>query len=291
MPRPYVALATASKIGKEDFDLPPLLHALAEAGVEARVLAWDVPGDQAGFAGARLCVLRSTWNYIQNYDRFLPWIDWCGHATTLLNPAPIVRWNSHKQYLFELQARGIPIVPTRLLRRGSAPAPALAEAIAAWGQVVIKPAVSAGSFGTIFVGAADQAAGQAHLATLLAERDMLLQRYEPSVNDHGERSLVWIDGVIGHAVRKSPRFVGQGERVSNLAVPIADDERAVAEQALAEVPRPLLYARVDLVRDAAGRPHLMELELIEPSLFFAQNLASATRMAAAIAALVAARAG
>jgi glutathione synthase/RimK-type ligase-like ATP-grasp enzyme len=283
MPRPYVVLATASAIRKEDFDAAPLLQALARRGVDAKVLAWDQPGDQAGFAQARACVLRSTWNYVQKYDAFLPWIDWCAQVTGLWNPAPIVRWNSHKQYLLELESRGLPVVPTVLVRRGDESAAPLARAFDQWGALVIKPAISAGSLGTIRVDTGDRAAGQAHLDSLLPGRDMLIQRYEPSVNDHGERSLVWIDGALCHAIRKNPRFAGQDERVSNLAVPIADDERALATRVLAAVPQGLLYARIDLVRDPEGQPQVMEVELIEPSLFFAQHPASADRMAAAIA--------
>jgi hypothetical protein len=157
MPRPYVALATATCIAKNDFDEPPLLAALARQGIDAQVLAWDEPDHQAGFAGARLCVLRSTWNYVQNHDRFVTWVQWCGQVTALWNPAPIVGWNSHKRYLLELEARGIPIVPTQLVRRGGDPAAAAAlldDALARWGTVVTKPAISAGSFGTIRVGAA-----------------------------------------------------------------------------------------------------------------------------------------
>ena len=153
-----------------------------------------------------------------------------------------------------------------------------------WTDVVVKPAVSAGSFGTIRVaGVGGVPAGQRHLDQLLGERDMLVQRYEPSVESYGERSLVWLDGAYTHAIRKSARFLGDQEHVSRQAMPIAADERELAERALALAPGPLLYARVDLVRDPAGQPRLMELELIEPSLFFDQQPGSAHRLATAIA--------
>jgi glutathione synthase/RimK-type ligase-like ATP-grasp enzyme len=281
----YVALATATTIRKQDFDEAPLVAALADAGVSTRVLAWDDPAAQPGFAGAVACVLRSTWNYVPRYAEFLPWIDRCAAATTLWNPAPIVRWNSHKKYLLELEAKGIPIVPTRYVPAGAA-AP-LAELIGDWDRVVVKPAVSAGSLGTIRVGRDDLATGDAHLAGLSPTRDMLVQRYEPAVEGYGERSLIWIDGAFTHAIRKNPRFASDTEYVSEQAVPIAADERALAEVVLAAVPRPLLYARVDLIRDPRDQPRLMELELIEPSLFFTQHPPAAARMATAIARLVA----
>jgi hypothetical protein len=280
----YVALATATKIRKEDFDEAPLVAALSSAGVPARVLAWDDPAAQPEIAAAAACVLRSTWNYVPNYDRFIPWIDACAQRTRLWNPAPTVRWNSHKAYLLELEARGIPIIPTRLVPVGARPA--LAELIGDWAAVVVKPAISAGSLHTIRVDRGDLAPGDAHLAAMTRDRDMLVQRYEPAVEGYGERSLIWIDGALTHAIRKNPRFAADQENVSNTAVPIADDERALAAQVLATAPAPLLYARIDLVRDPAGRPLLMELELIEPSLFFAQHPPAAARMAAAIARMV-----
>ena len=281
MPRQYLALATATDVAKEDFDMPPLLAALAAAGVEARVLAWDDPAAQEGFFGAAACLIRSTWNYVRQHDRFCAWVDAVGAATTLWNPAPVVRWNSHKGYLLELEARGIPIVPTRMVPRGSGQS--LVAVMGTWEDVVVKPAVSAGSFGTLRVTGENRAAGEQHLADFTRERDMLVQRYEPSVEGYGERSLVWLDGAFSHAVRKSARFLGDQEDVSRQPMPIAADERALAERVLAQAPGALLYARVDLVRDPAGQPQLMELELIEPSLFFDQQPGSAERLAGAIA--------
>jgi glutathione synthase/RimK-type ligase-like ATP-grasp enzyme len=282
VPEPYLAVATATSVAKQDFDMPPLLAALAAAGVPARVLAWDDPDAQPGFAGAGGCLIRSTWNYVHHHARFVEWASSVAAATELWNPAEVVRWNSHKRYLLELESRGIPVVPTRLVPRTSGQS--LASAMGSWTDVVVKPAVSAGSFGTVRVrGKPDVVVGEQHLRQFVLERDMLVQQYQPSVEDHGERCLIWLDGVFTHAVRKTARFVGDEERVSSEAVPIASDERALAERVLALAPGPLLYARVDLVRDGAARPLLMELELIEPSLFFGQSADSADRLARAIA--------
>jgi glutathione synthase/RimK-type ligase-like ATP-grasp enzyme len=285
MSRPSVVVATATRNHKVDLDQAPLVQALEDRGVNVRVLPWDDKEAQPGFAAAKACLLRSTWNYVQNYERFLPWIDWCAGVTALWNPATIVRWNSHKRYLLELETRGIPIVPTKLYLRGQ-PA-SVAELNDAGADLVIKPAVSAGSFGTIR-STGDHTNGLAHLLRMLAERDMLVQRYQPSVDGYGERALVCIDGELSHAVRKGARFAGQGENVSADAVPVADDERALAARVLAAVPScaagSLLYARVDLVRDEAGQPRVMELELIEPSLFFGRHPPAAALLAAALVA-------
>jgi glutathione synthase/RimK-type ligase-like ATP-grasp enzyme len=281
-PGRYLAVATATSVAKQDFDMPPLLAALAAAGVPARVLAWDDPRAQPEIAGAAACLIRSTWNYVHNHERFVDWASAVAGAVPLWNPAPVVHWNSHKRYLLELEARGIPVVPTRLVPRTSGQS--LVSAMGSWTDVVVKPAISAGSFGTVRVrGKPELGAGEQHLRQFVLERDMLVQQYQPSVEDHGERCLIWLDGAFTHAIRKTARFVGDEERVSREAVPIASDERALAERVLALAPGPLLYARVDLVRDAAARPQLMELELIEPSLFFDQQPGSADRLARAIA--------
>jgi hypothetical protein len=95
---------------------------------------------------------------------------------------------------------------------------------------------------------------------------------------------VWIDGEITHAVRKSPRLSG-GEEVISPAMPIADEERALAMRVLSSgcIPGELLYARIDMVRDAENRPMLSEVELIEPSLFFRESPRALERFVAAIA--------
>ena len=119
---------------------------------------------------------------------------------------------------------------------------------------------------------------------LVTAGDAMAQPYIASVESYGERSIVWIDGEITHAIRKSPRFVGESEVVSDV-MPIADDERQLATDVLARA-RLLgspLYARVDMVRDDAGRPMLSEVELIEPSLFLRQSAHAMDRLVAAIA--------
>jgi hypothetical protein len=276
---PRVLLASASVLSTVDEDEPPLRAALAGLGIAAETRAWDDPAVDWG--GARAVVLRSTWNYVRHYPEFLGWVDRCASLTSLWNPPSLVRWNSHKGYLIELAARGLPVVPTRLVRRGSPGA--LAEVCGEWTEVVVKPAVGAGSWGALRVRADDEA-GQAHLDRLLATNDVLVQPYFRSIEGHGERALVWIDGQFTHEVRKSPRFAGEKADIS-APMPVGAAERAVAEAVLAAVPQPLLYARVDLARDEAGRPHVMELELVEPRLFLSHEPALAA-FAAAIAARV-----
>jgi hypothetical protein len=263
-----VALATCTDIPEPDPDEELLTAALADAGAAARVLAWDDPS--APFADHDLVVLRSTWNYHEHLDAFLAWTASIAERTRLANPHPIVAMNATKTYLRDLEARGVDVVPTVFVERGERRSVAAILDDERWDAIVIKPVVSAGSFRTARFDRASATDAQAFLDDLTKDRGAMVQRWMPSVDTYGERSLVWIKGEITHAIRKTPRFAGGVERVSD-EVAIAPDERAFAERALAPFAGDLLYARVDLVKDEDGVLRIMELELVEPSLFFKQG--------------------
>ncbi len=257
-------IATCMTLPEVDVDEAPLAAALSAANIDAALLAWDDP--RVDWDAPTPTLLRSTWNYALDVAGFLAWIDRVARAAKLWNPPDIVHRNLHKRYLLELAARGVPVVPTTLVERG-----ATTDLARIATKLVIKPEVGAGSLGArVFTLPADLEAAHAHLAALTAQGAALVQPYLASVDDYGERSLVWIDGALSHAIRKAPRFAGDTESVTG-PFPIADEERAVAEAALAPIADRILYGRVDLARDADGHPVIMELELVEPSLFFVRG--------------------
>ena len=266
-------IATCVTLPEVDVDAAPLAIALAAAGFDAQLVAWDDPA--ADWDAPIPTIVRSTWNYALDLGRFLAWIDRVAASAPVFNPRDVIRDNVNKRYLLALAARDVPVVPTTLVERGATIN--LASFTAA--RIVIKPEVGAGSLGARVFAPSDPAA-LLHLAALTADGAALVQPYLDSVDDYGERSLVWIDGELSHAIRKSPRFAGDDEQVTG-PFTIAADERAVALAALAPY-TDLLYGRVDLARDASGQPRVMELELVEPSLFFARQPGSADRFAAAL---------
>ncbi len=258
-----VSLVTCARLPEPDTDADLLLESLIAAKLDARWTAWD---DAPTATLGPTAVLRSTWNYYRDLPAFLGWVDAAATATSLWNPAPVVRWNVHKGYLVELAEKGSPVVPTLLVPRGDGRTlgewvdthPALQDAT----ELVVKPAVSAGSFRTERGSVATLAT---HFSSLVGDGDTLVQPYQDAVATSGERCLIVLDGEVTHAVRKSPRFSTDAESITR--VQPSDAERALALAIVASVPHPLLYARVDLIDDGAGNPRLMELELIEPSLF------------------------
>lgn len=277
-----VGLVTYAEVPEGSRDDQRLIPALAELGLRARFVVWDDP--TVDWAEPMVCVVRSTWDYLHRRAAFVAWAEHVAGVTDLWNPAPVIRWNTHKGYLRALAARGVPIVPTVWLAAGSRADLAGILADRGWAQAVIKPAVSADAFGTSIVTGASLPDAQAQLDALLRDRDMMVQPFLASVGSYGERSLLFIAGELTHAVRRSapegygPHFAGDCPPV----VPAAD-EVALARTVLAAVDMPTLYARVDLLRDDAGAPCLLELELVEPSLFLAQAPHATARLAAAIA--------
>jgi hypothetical protein len=270
-----------------------LLSPLRMRGIEAVPAIWDDPAlDWSTFD---LVVLRSTWDYPPRRKEFTVW---AGSVPRLANPATVVSWNTDKRYLVELTLGDVPVVPTSWLAVGESWHPPQA------GEWVIKPAVGAGSryCGRYQLGdPAHRRLAEAHVARLHElGRLVMLQPYLPAVDDYGETAVLFVadphrgDLAYSHAVRKGPMLTGPEKPIDGLyheevitgRIPSAA-ELAVARRALAEVPggsEQLLYARVDLIPGPDGRPLLVELELIEPSLFLGHDAGAATRLAAAIAA-------
>lgn len=267
-------VATCTRLPELDADEAELMAALADAGIEASLAAWDAP--DVDWDAAVPTIVRSTWNYARQLDPFLEWVDRAARAAPLWNPPDVIRGNVRKRYLLALAARGVPVVPTQLVTRGAAAAAVLPD-----GPLVIKPEVGAGSLDARAFGPEARDQAHAHLAAITSRSDALVQPYVASVDGYGERSLVWIDGELTHAMRKTPRFVGDAERVEG-PFPIADDERAVADAALAPFATRILYGRVDLARDANGQPMVMELELVEPSLFLKRHPPALARFVGAV---------
>jgi glutathione synthase/RimK-type ligase-like ATP-grasp enzyme len=270
-----VAIVTCKNMPEEDVDEELLLDALADAGLEPTLAAWD--DESVDWSQFGLAVLRSAWNYIDHLDEFLTWAVHAGTHTRLFNPVEVVQWNTHKGYLREMAKQGVPVVPTAWLGVGEQLDLADLMADRGWHDVVAKPVVGAGSFLTDRITDPRAPQAQEFWARLCDNREVMVQPYLPSVDEYGERSLIWIDGELTHAIRKQPRLGDAVESVSE-ALPIAHIERELAEAVIADIPHELLYARIDLIRGDGEEPMLAELELVEPSLFLRQEPTALKRL-------------
>ncbi len=279
---PRVALATCTRLPDLWTDDQPVAALLRDRGLDVATPAWDDPG--VDWSGFDLVVIRSTWDYWHRRPAYVAWARHLADVSVLLNPAPVVDWNTHKGYLRELADAGVPVVPTAWLDAGSTANIAALMRDRGWTDVVVKPAVSAAAEDTLRSGTAGMSAVQELADRVLPTRDVMVQPYQSAVESTGERSMLFVDGELTHAVRRPP-YLTTGIGAESVRAEPADDEVAVAEQVLAAVPggaAQLLYARVDMVRDDEGAPRLMEVELVEPCLFFALSDVATQRMASAI---------
>jgi glutathione synthase/RimK-type ligase-like ATP-grasp enzyme len=251
-----------------------LIRAFRASGWDALSVVWNAPGIAWGEFDA--AIVRSTWDYIDDLDGFLATLASIEAAgCVLLNDHATIAWNARKRYLLDLTARGVAVIPTRLVERAADAHSVPAE----WSRIVVKPEVGIGALGTRVIA---RAALEERLAAVRGAQ--LVQPFVESVMTEGEWSFVYVDGRFSHALVKQP---APGDyRVQSIyggtvrrAEPDARD-RADADAVLPALSTTPLYARVDLAR-LDGRLHLMELELIEPVLFLELEPEAARRLVAA----------
>lgn len=275
---PRIVLAGCPALPQGDGDDAELVAALAKHGLHARWLSWDDPAT----LDADLVILRAAWDYMERLDEFLAWTT---RVRNLLNAPDVVAWNTDKRYLADLAAAGVPTVPSRFFAPGE-------RVRLPDGELVIKPAVGAGSVGAQRF--TDREAARQHVFELYAAgRTVLVQPYDERV-EAGETALVFLNGRQSHGFTKGPILPPPGSK------PVFDESGTYAEESLTPAEpdfelwdvghaaltaaaaqlnidaAELLYARADVIGDASD-PRLLELELVEPSLGWRQ-LDAATRM-------------
>ncbi|MGH7495010.1 MAG: ATP-grasp domain-containing protein [bacterium] len=278
----FVTYAKYPNLTEDDAITLPLLQ---ELGIQTYAAIWDEP--VLHWEKFDAVILRSCWNYHHKPKVFRRWLDLQAAAgVRLWNPAKIVRWNMDKIYLRDLAARGVTIPKTFWIEAGRRIELASVLSHNAFDSTVIKPAISATAHMTFRTSPAQAEEDQTKLEAILQNSGALVQEFMPEISTRGEWSLLFFEGKYSHAVLKLPRagdfrvqndFGGSYQAARPPAAFITQ-----AEAILGMVDLPLLYARVDgMERD--GRFVLIELELIEPSLFLGADGAAPLRFAEAIA--------
>jgi hypothetical protein len=250
---------------------------LADRGIEVEFVAWDDPA--AGWERFDLAVVRSSWDYTGRLEEFLAWADRIGPAK-LRNVPAMLRWNTDKRYLAELDGAGLPVPPTALVAPGGA-VPDFG------GRVVIKPVSGAGGRDT---GVFDEDNREEGLALIgkLGEQDeiAMIQPYIPWIDERGETAAIFFGGRFAYALKKKAFLPESGVAPLRPGTTVAEgmfdeDLMRPAEASEAEIELGAstvawlarrfdslpLYARIDMVSSAEGEPVLIEVEVTEPSLY------------------------
>ena len=251
--------------------------------IQADVVVWNDPG--VNFTDYDCLIFRTTWDYFEQPELFSAWLERIAKlGIRTLNPISAIRRNQHKFYLKQLQELGVAIIPTVFVEKnaGKDLATLMPEQ---WQKLIIKPAVSGGAHLTRLFERSEIASVLAEYTPIAIERDLLIQPFMPEIQEQGELSLLFFGGKFSHAVLKRP-IAGEFRVQSQFggsyrAIEVSEELIATALKIIAAFGGELVYARVDGII-ADGKFLLMELELIEPDLYFDYNKGAKNRYLAAL---------
>lgn len=262
-----------------------VMDALARQGLLVTRKSWDDP--DFDWLQARSLLFRTTWDYFDRYTEFAPWLDKVARQALLFNSHALIQWNIDKHYLGYLAENGINVVSTNYIEKADPRSLTQCLEQSGWSEAILKPVVSGSARHTYRVSMENAPALEGIFAELVAQEALLLQPFQHAILTEGEVSLMVIDGQFSHAIRKTPRagdFRVQDDHGGSVHPHMAShEEQQFAEKAIAAIPFDVLYARVDIVRDNAGQLAIMEVEMIEPELFFRYRPEAADSLASGLA--------
>jgi glutathione synthase/RimK-type ligase-like ATP-grasp enzyme len=279
-----LAWVTCAGTRGHDTDEPLALAALTEVGVTVDVVDWDDPDVE--WARYPRVVMRSAWDYPERLDEFVAWLTEVDAVTELLNPLPVMAWSLDKHYLSELGRAGVSVIPSTFVEPGRHPVFPSGRS-----GFVVKPAVGAGSRDVVRYPATPRAHERAaiHVAALHEQdRVAIVQPALSTIAELGEWPMIFLGGAFSHAANRRVALADSGSTgdflasEQNFAATATPAMLAVAQAAIDHVHAhvgPTAYARVDVVLDDDRLPVVMEVELVEPSLFLEQHPPAAARLA------------
>ncbi len=260
---------------------------LRALGWQVEAVPWSRPG--VAWQDYDLVVIRSAWDYTKDVDAFLAVLAEIEHrGARLENGLALVRWNLHKTYLRDLAGRGVPTVPTVWRDRlATGELEGLFDQVAS-PEAVVKPVVGANAEGAFRLDHRTVFEKAGEVEAYYANRGLMAQPFARAVLDEGEYSLFYFNGEHSHTILKTPKsddFRVQEEHGGTIRAVVAGDTlRAAGLAALEALGESPLYMRADFVRanDDNGAFWLIELELIEPSLYLRMEPEAPARFARAL---------
>ena len=262
-----------------------LKQALVKNGIQADIVSWEDP--DVDWSRYDMVVFRSTWNYFHEFRKFSQWLNKVEPLTQSANSFRLTRWNLDKNYLLNLEHRGVHIVPTWVCKKGDSLS--LRERVNRYNltRFVLKPAVSGGGRHTYLISTDQMDWHESIYKELIEQEDMIIQPYMHHIASKGEVSHVVIQGVYSHSIIKRAKegdYRVQDDFGGTIAPYTASqEEKEFAIQVCRTCPELPMYARVDVVWDNQGKLALGEIELIEPELWFREYPEAAKLLAQGIA--------
>lgn len=257
---------------------------LGKVKLKSEFVVWDDPTiDWSLFESL---IVRSIWDYTEKYDAFSSWLKYIDGTCTIINDLELLRWNSDKRYLLELQLKGIPVIPTRIV-----PGWSVAEFNATlqnddWKKVVLKSSVSADGINLFIVDRGIPGNAEDALAQMKNVGSLLIQEFDEAIVNRGEYSVIYIDGEYTHTIHKTAA-IGEFRIQSRYGgkealVPNRQELLELSQKVIGLLTKHPMYARTDIIVSEEFGPRVIEVELIEPDLFLRFNENALHKLAIAI---------
>lgn len=281
-----VVLLTADKY-LDTQEQGPLVHnvrledglvaeALENEGLRVTIKSWS--DSEFDWSSSRYILVRTPWDYFERSNEFMAWFDSTSKKTEFINSPTMIRWNFDKNYLKDLQQKGIAIPKTYFISKGSRLTlkMALQKSAEAFGRTcdtwVLKPCVAAGAYNTFKFKSSEIKTYEERFKKLISEADFMLQEFQESIVDQGEVSLVFFGTIFSHAVIKRAKpgdFRVQDDYGGTVALYEASQKEIdFSLQVLLACDELPIYSRVDILMENDGNLALAELEIFEPELWF-----------------------
>ena len=258
-------------------------HELEKLDITSKRVAWD---DKFVPSEFKFALFRTTWNYFDEINKFLLFLDTCKGQVGLINPYSQIIWNLDKRYLLEMENKGVNIVKTYIAKKNQSETLREISNNCGWSDIIIKPCISAAAWNTHYIQNKNIENYHSVFQKLIAHHDMMIQPFQKNVVLMGEVSFMIVNGGCTHAVLKKAKkgdfrvqddFGGSVEPYQP-----SKEEVCFVESIITRLPFRCLYARVDVILDNDNNLALSELELIEPEMWFRFNSSAAKKLASGI---------
>lgn len=258
--------------------------ALERNGLRVTRKSWSDPNFD--WSSTKAVIFRTTWDYFDRYTEWQNWLEKVDQQTQMINPYALIKWNMDKHYLRDLQRRGVNIPETIYLEKGTAQNIQEILDQNEWDECILKPCISGAARLTFRINRANLEAHEEVFKKHKAQEAFMLQPFQKSVITDGEISLMVMGGQFTHAVLKKAK-AGDFRVQDDFGGIVHEyhptqEEIAFAEKAIAACSPSPFYARVDVIRDNHGELAVIELEMIEPELWFRMKPDAADVLAQAI---------
>ena len=255
--------------------------------LKLKVLIKDWKSKNFNWSSTKTVIFRSTWDYFDNYELFLKWLENTKSKTIFINSFDLINWNLDKSYLFDLNNKGVNIASTLLIKKNKNISLKELFSQTNWNEAIIKPTISGAAKNTFRINKENCHKYEALFRDLISTENFLFQEFLTDILINGEISIIIINGNYTHAVRKIAKkgdFRVQDDHGGTVEIYTPKkNEIEFSLKCVEACPVMPMYARVDIVYDNKGEISLVEIELIEPELWFRNKPKSAQLLALEIA--------